>query len=125
VTKRSQDIGNTLSKDMGNTSLTGGATHALERCYRERTATEVPRRLPAELLPRYRARRAIWHLEEDSLPWPDHQPALAVQGAGKWIGRFERRDIRVGGEGGWRIALPWRRIAPRIGLRRYGSVLKG
>ncbi|MEK7276754.1 MAG: ABC transporter permease subunit [Chloroflexota bacterium] len=26
--------------------------------------------------------------------------------------RFERRDIRVSGEGGWRIALPWRRIAP-------------
>lgn len=26
--------------------------------------------------------------------------------------RFERRDIRVGGEGGWRIALPWRRAAP-------------
>jgi len=58
---------------MGNTSLTGGPIHALERCYLERTATEVPRRLPAELLPRKRASRTIQHLEEDSLPWPDHQ----------------------------------------------------
>jgi len=27
--------------------------------------------------------------------------------------RFERRNIRVGGEGGWQIALPWRQVAPR------------
>jgi len=26
--------------------------------------------------------------------------------------RFERRDIRVGGAGGWRIVLPWRQVAP-------------
>lgn len=25
--------------------------------------------------------------------------------------RFERRDIRVGGEGGWRWSLPWRKVA--------------
>ncbi len=29
--------------------------------------------------------------------------------------RFERRNIRVGGEGGWQIALPWRQVAPRTG----------
>src|SRR3970282_1018144 len=67
TTKHSKDIGNTLSKDMGNTSLTGGPTHALERCYRERTATEVPGRLPAQLLPRYRASRTLQHLAEARL----------------------------------------------------------
>ncbi len=30
--------------------------------------------------------------------------------------RFERRDIRVGGEGGWRLALPWS-VARRAGRR--------
>ena len=29
--------------------------------------------------------------------------------------RVERRNIRVGGEGGWQIALPWRQVAPRTG----------
>ncbi|MBI2976827.1 MAG: ABC transporter permease subunit [Chloroflexi bacterium] len=37
--------------------------------------------------------------------------AAALFAAVAWW-RFERRDIRVGGEGGWRIPLPWRRAAP-------------
>ena len=30
--------------------------------------------------------------------------------------RFQRRDIRVGGEGGWRLAVPWRRRGKEVAL---------
>src|SRR3972149_10907560 len=62
---------------MGDTSGTGGTAHALERCYRERTETEVAGRLPAELLPDWGASRTIQHGEEDS-----PQGVRAVRGGG-------------------------------------------
>ena len=36
--------------------------------------------------------------------------AALVFAALAWL-RFERKDIRVGGEGGWRLSLPWRKPA--------------
>ena len=39
--------------------------------------------------------------------------AAAVFAALSWW-RFEARDIRVGGEGGWRLSLPWRKPAQAV-----------
>ena len=35
--------------------------------------------------------------------------------------RFERRDIRVGGERSWRLPLPWRKTAPTAASERYAG----
>jgi len=71
-----------LSKDMRNTSLTGGATHALERCYRERTRQRFLEDYQLNYYP------VIELAERFGISRKTAYPGLTTR-AGKWIGRFE------------------------------------